>query len=146
VRSCVCPRGVLIWRSMDSNGIVKEDEDADVQDAMPETLDEAVFEEYFGVVENEDLIVIRSYSGDDDDRLLEELRPKYIIMYDPDPAFIRRIEVGRCHFPFSDLKSCATDVQELACWPVHARLLFDVRELGRGAALLGFRAAREGGV
>jgi hypothetical protein len=63
-----------------------------LQDAMPDTFDEAVFEEYFGLVQDEELIVIRSYSGDDDDRLLEELRPKYIIMYDPDPSFIRRIE------------------------------------------------------
>ena len=39
-------------------------------------------------------MVIRPYKGDDDDQVLEELRPKYIVMYDADPGFIRRVEVG----------------------------------------------------
>lgn len=55
--------------------------------------DESLFEEYFGLIPTEELLVIRSYQGDDDDRVLEELRPKYVIMYDADPSFVRRIEV-----------------------------------------------------
>lgn len=51
------------------------------------------FNAYFGIVSNEDLVIVRPYDGDDDDRVLEELRPKYVVMYDPDPSFVRRIEV-----------------------------------------------------
>jgi hypothetical protein len=59
-----------------------------------EAFDAVAFNEYFGLCTPEDLVVIRPYIGDEDDRVLNELRPKYIIMYDPDPAFVRRIEVG----------------------------------------------------
>ena len=62
-------------------------------DAMPEDFDEAAFEEFFGLCATEELVIIRPYSGDEDDRLLDELRPRYVVMYDPDPAFIRRVEV-----------------------------------------------------
>lgn len=60
---------------------------------IPDTLDDDLLTEYFGLVDTEDLVVVRSYEGDEDDRVLEELRPRYIVMYDADPAFIRRIEV-----------------------------------------------------
>ena len=52
------------------------------------------FNEYFGIVSNEDLVIIRPYADDDDDKVLEEIRPKYVVMYDPDPAFVRRLEVS----------------------------------------------------
>lgn len=65
-------------------------------EAAPETdlFSEVDFNNYFGIVANEDLVIVRPYSGDDDDKILEELRPKYVIMYDPDPAFVRRLEVS----------------------------------------------------
>lgn len=53
------------------------------------------FEDYFGLISADDLVVVRSYSEDDDDKILEEIRPRYIVMYDPDPAFVRRIEAYR---------------------------------------------------
>ncbi|KAI5476750.1 DNA repair protein rad16 [Pseudohyphozyma bogoriensis] len=56
---------------------------------------EIAFNEYFGLLPNEDLVILRPYAGDEDDRILEELKPKYIVIYDPDPAFIRRIEAYR---------------------------------------------------
>lgn len=52
------------------------------------------FADYFGLLSNEDLVIVRPYLDDEDDRMLEELRPKYIVMYDPDPAFVRRVEVS----------------------------------------------------
>lgn len=52
------------------------------------------FDNYFGIVSNEDLVIIRPYADDDDDKVLEEIRPKYVVMYDPDPAFVRRLEVS----------------------------------------------------
>lgn len=65
-----------------------------MQDTMPDVFDESQLADYFGLCETNDLIVIRPYQGDEDDLILTELRPKYIIMYDPDAAFIRQVEVG----------------------------------------------------
>ena len=42
-----------------------------------------------------DLIVIHPYDGDQDEHVLEEIRPRTVIMYEPDAAFIRRVEVYR---------------------------------------------------
>lgn len=61
---------------------------------VSEAFDEVAFNEYFGLLSNETLVIIRPYNGDDDDRVLEELRPTYVVMYDPDPSFVRRIEVS----------------------------------------------------
>ncbi|SCV74432.1 BQ2448_8071 [Microbotryum intermedium] len=52
-------------------------------------------DETFGLLDNEDLVLIRPYSDDDDDKVLEELRPKYVVLFDPDPAFVRRLETYR---------------------------------------------------
>ena len=38
-------------------------------------------------------MLVRAYSDDSDDRLLAELQPRFIIMYEPSHEFIRRIEV-----------------------------------------------------
>lgn len=69
--------------------------------ALPATLQEpdeefdpVAFSEYFGLLETEQTVIIRAFAGDEDDRILEELRPKYVIIYDPDPAFVRRLEVS----------------------------------------------------
>lgn len=52
-------------------------------------------EDYFELYQMEDLVIVHPYDGDMDDQILEEIRPRYIIMYEPDAAFIRRIEVYR---------------------------------------------------
>ncbi|GAA5854347.1 hypothetical protein JCM9279_004728 [Rhodotorula babjevae] len=64
-----------------------------------EPFDVAQFAEYFGIIENDDLVIIRPYLGDEDDRVLDELRPKYVVMFDPTPAFVRRIETYRAAHP-----------------------------------------------
>lgn len=60
-------------------------------DIVAETFDD--LDEYYELYEMKDLVIIHPYDGDMDERLLDELRPRYVIMYEPDPAFIRRIEV-----------------------------------------------------
>jgi len=45
----------------------------------------------------DNLIIVHPYGGDSDDSLLEELRPKNVIMYNPNASFVRRVEV-RFHF------------------------------------------------
>lgn len=52
-------------------------------------------EDYFELYDMRDLIVVHPYDGDLDEHVLEETRPRYVIMYEPDAAFIRRIEVYR---------------------------------------------------
>lgn len=52
-------------------------------------------EDYFELFNMNDLIVVHPYDGDLDEHILEETKPRYIIMYEPDAAFIRRIEVYR---------------------------------------------------
>jgi DNA excision repair protein ERCC-4 len=52
-------------------------------------------EDHFELYEMQDLVVIHAYEGDQDEHVLEEVRPRYIIMYEPDASFIRRVEVYR---------------------------------------------------
>ncbi|KAK2060940.1 DNA repair protein [Colletotrichum caudatum] len=52
-------------------------------------------EDYYQLYEMQDLVVIQAYDGDQDEHVLEEVKPRYIIMYEPDAAFIRRVEVYR---------------------------------------------------
>lgn len=62
---------------------------------VADVFDDSAFDSFFGLIPAEDLVVVRPYSGDDDELILQEIRPRFIVMYDPDPAFIRRVEV--CH-------------------------------------------------
>ena len=39
------------------------------------------------------MVLILPYDGDMDDRVLEEMKPRFVVMYEPNPAFIRRVEV-----------------------------------------------------
>lgn len=72
---------------MDDNSAgVKMDAQADPLDNM---------EDYFELLDLDDIIVVMPYDGDMDDRLLEELKPRHVIMYELDPSFIRRIEIYR---------------------------------------------------
>lgn len=70
----------------DADGAQKDEVAVDSLDDM---------EDYFELYEMNDLVVIHPYDGDMDEHVLEEVRPKYVIMYEPDAAFIRRVEVYR---------------------------------------------------
>lgn len=63
------------------------------EDIAVDSLDD--MEDYFELYEMQDLVVIHPYDGDMDEHLLEEVKPRHIIMYEPDAAFIRRVEVYR---------------------------------------------------
>ena len=63
------------------------------EDIAVDSLDD--MEDYFELYEMQDLVVIHPYDGDIDEHLLEEVKPRHIIMYEPDAAFIRRVEVYR---------------------------------------------------
>ncbi|GAA5870265.1 hypothetical protein JCM8547_006590, partial [Rhodosporidiobolus lusitaniae] len=66
--------------------------DLDPSNIPDEPFSATDFDEFFGLLSNEDLVIIRPYLGDEDDRVLEEVRPKYVVMYDPNPSFVRRVE------------------------------------------------------
>jgi len=53
-----------------------------------------VFNEHYGLVQPEQLVIVRSYGDDTDDQVLAEIRPRFIIMYEPNLEFVRRIEVS----------------------------------------------------
>ncbi|KAL2757845.1 hypothetical protein ACRALDRAFT_2132558 [Sodiomyces alcalophilus JCM 7366] len=62
-------------------------------DAVADPLDD--MEDYYQLYEMQDLVVIHAYDGDQDEQVLEQVKPRYVVMYEPDAAFIRRVEVYR---------------------------------------------------
>ncbi|KDQ09302.1 hypothetical protein BOTBODRAFT_164970 [Botryobasidium botryosum FD-172 SS1] len=61
--------------------------------------DQATFNEHYGLLTPDQIVVVRPYGDDGDDQLLAELRPRWIVMFDPNQNFIRRIEVYRSSNP-----------------------------------------------
>ncbi len=51
------------------------------------------YDDNYGLVIPEQMILVRAYSDDTDDRVLDEIKPKFIVMFEPDMDFVRRIEV-----------------------------------------------------
>ena len=64
-------------------------------DIVLDDLATALEEDFFELYTPEQTLVIHPYDGDADDQLLEEVRPRYIIMYSPQKDFIHRVEVYR---------------------------------------------------
>jgi hypothetical protein len=52
------------------------------------------FDQHYGLLTPEQTVLVRAYSDDSDDRMLAEIRPKFIVMFEPNMEFIRRIEVS----------------------------------------------------
>lgn len=52
-------------------------------------------EDHYELYDTSELIVVHPYDGDMDEHVLAELKPRYVVMYEPDAAFIRRVEVYR---------------------------------------------------
>lgn len=61
--------------------------------AQADPLDD--MDDFYQLYDMQDLVVTHAYDGDQDEHVLEEVKPRYIIMYEPDASFIRRIEVYR---------------------------------------------------
>ncbi|KAJ2728849.1 DNA repair protein RAD16 [Coemansia sp. BCRC 34962] len=56
-------------------------------DEMPE------FDEFYGILPASETVLVRSYSTSGGNDFLALLQPTHIILYDPDPAFIRQVEM-----------------------------------------------------
>ncbi|KAF9164315.1 hypothetical protein DFQ26_001598 [Actinomortierella ambigua] len=53
---------------------------------------------HFGLIEPSTLVIVRPYHGEEDAQLLDHIKPRFIIMYDPNPSFVRSVEVYKaCH-------------------------------------------------
>lgn len=78
------------------------DESAAKQDGQADPLEN--MEDYYELLDLDDLVVVMPYDGDNDDRILEELKPRHVIMYELDSAFIRRIEIYRAIYPSINLR------------------------------------------
>ncbi|ATZ53854.1 Bcrad1 [Botrytis cinerea B05.10] len=63
------------------------------EEVIADPLDD--MEDYYQLYEMKDLVVVHAYDGDMDEHILEEVKPRYIIMYEPDTSFVRRVEVYR---------------------------------------------------
>lgn len=74
-----------------------------LEDSLPP--DDAEFEPLYGLLVPTQTVIVRAYADDGDDRILAELQPRFIVMYEPNQDFIRRIEVG---FMSNPLKGCLT--------------------------------------
>lgn len=70
----------------EANGMENQEIAGDALDDM---------EDFFELYEMNDLVIVHPFEGDMDEHVLEELKPRYIVMYEPDAAFIRRVEVYR---------------------------------------------------
>ena len=57
---------------------------------------ESDFDINYGLLKPEETVLIRAYSDDTDDRMLTEIKPKFIVMFEPDMDFVRRVEVNLC--------------------------------------------------
>jgi DNA excision repair protein ERCC-4 len=53
------------------------------------------FDAHYGLLAPEQTVIVRAYSDDSDDQVLAEIKPKYIVMFEPSQDFVRRIEVRR---------------------------------------------------
>ncbi|BDD61546.1 hypothetical protein MAP00_006587 [Monascus purpureus] len=79
-------------------GLLDEIQPTEVEETQKEEIivDELMdMDDYYELFDMNDLVIVHPYDGDMDEHILEEVRPRYIIMFEPDAAFIRRVEVYR---------------------------------------------------
>ncbi|KAL3473475.1 hypothetical protein BJX99DRAFT_261263 [Aspergillus californicus] len=80
------------------SGLLNEIQPTETEEVQKEEIiidDFEDMEDFYELYDMDDLVMVHPYDGDSDEHILEEVRPRYIIMYEPDPAFIRRVEVYR---------------------------------------------------
>lgn len=79
-------------------GLLNEIQPTEVEEVQKDEIDVDLLEhmeDFYELYDMDDLVMVHPYDGDMDEHVLEEVRPRYIIMYEPDAAFIRRVETYR---------------------------------------------------
>ena len=92
---------------------------------------EEEFDVHYGLLPPEETVLIRAYSDDSDDRMLAEIEPRFIVMFEPNMEFIRRIEVSSSY----DLEGSSTHqtipvgISKFEPWSRCASVSYDIRKL-----------------
>ncbi|KAI9014547.1 hypothetical protein CLU79DRAFT_766326 [Phycomyces nitens] len=73
-----------------------------VQELIPTNLDKVSSE--FTEIPKQNTITIHCYEPSLNDQILQDTEPLFIIMYDPDPAFVRSIEIYRALYPHLNVR------------------------------------------
>lgn len=55
------------------------------------------FDANYGLLAPAQTVLVRPYSDDSDDLVLQEIKPRFIVMFEPNLEFIRRLEVDFPH-------------------------------------------------
>lgn len=95
----------------------------------------ADFDEHYGLLMPEQSIVVRAYSDDSDDLMLAEVNPRFIVMFEPNLDFVRRLEVSVPSASFTLFVQTwhPSGISELKPRAQCTRLFYDVPiELRRG--------------
>ncbi|KAI9143822.1 hypothetical protein BKA69DRAFT_1155170 [Paraphysoderma sedebokerense] len=80
-----------------SNSSSKSVNATDTRYESDDEFDPATFNAYYNILpSNPSNIIIHSYTGEPDTRLLYDHKPRFIVIYDPNPDFVRRVECYRC--------------------------------------------------
>ncbi|KAG0694267.1 hypothetical protein DFH29DRAFT_330248 [Suillus ampliporus] len=78
-----------------SDLLVSSDTDALLLEALLSSEAEMDFDTHYGLLAPSQTVVVRAYTDDTDDQILAELQPRFIVMFEPNLDFVRRIEVYR---------------------------------------------------
>lgn len=81
--------------SQPSDLLVSSDADALLLEALLSSEAELDFDTHYGLLAPSQTVVVRAYTDDTDDQILAELQPRFIVMFEPNLDFVRRIEVYR---------------------------------------------------
>lgn len=91
----------------------------------------ADFDDNYGLIQPEQTVLVRVFSDDTDEQMLNEIQPRYIIMFEPNLEFVRRVEVRASvatrRSTIQDLNTgllCALGLQEVEprTWSAHLSL------------------------
>ena len=82
---------------------VNHAEAALTQDFQLFTMDDD-FDAHYGLLAPQQTVIVRPYSDDSDDTVLQEIKPRFIVMYEPNLEFIRRLEARL--LPASSVSVC----------------------------------------
>lgn len=69
------------------------DEDIEITAALGTDAFAAEFDEHYGLIQPVQTVLVRAYGEDEDDQMLEEIKPRFIVMFEPNLDFVRRVEV-----------------------------------------------------
>ncbi|KAG1854454.1 hypothetical protein DFJ58DRAFT_787993 [Suillus subalutaceus] len=78
-----------------SDLLVSSDADALLLEALLSSEAEIDFDTHYGLLAPSQMVVVRAYTDDMDDQILGELQPRFIVMFEPNLDFVRRVEVYR---------------------------------------------------